>query len=154
MLARRSGARVPDSRGAAAALPVVPADAAAAPLTHDMSGTLFRALAAEGLGNARAAQLSLHSPRVFVASALLARGCPRPLIMALYRWKDERTLEVYARLNPTDYIGWAHRMASATVSPIAPRNIPVMAYHYDEAARHADVFLRKNSNIANNDAGV
>ena len=130
-----------------------PTDTAAAPLTHSMADTLFRALAAEGLGNARAAQLSLHSPRVFAASALLARGCPRPLIMALCRWKDERSLEVYARLNPADYIGWAHRMASATVSPIAPRNIPAMAYHYDEAARHADVFLRQNNNIAN-DADV
>ena len=52
-------------------------------------------------------------------------------MMALCRWKDERSLEVYARLNPADYIGWAHRMASATASPIAPRNIPAMAYHYD-----------------------
>ena len=44
-------------------------------------------------------------------------------------------------------------MASATVSSTAPRNIPAMAYRYDEAARLADGFLRQNSNIAN-DAGV
>ena len=132
-------------------VPLFPADDASTPLTHSMADALFHALTQTALGNVRAAQLSLHSPRVFAASALLARGCPRPLIMALCRWKDERSLGVYAHLNPADYIGWVHRMASATVDPIAPRNIPGMAYHYDEAARHADAYLRNNANNNNTD---
>ena len=43
-------------------------------------------------------------------------------------------------------------MSSATVNPIAPRNIPAFAYHYDDAARHADAYLRGNDNTANNNS--
>ena len=129
-----------------------PADGASSPLTHGMADAIFSVLSTAGLGDARAAQLSLHSPRVFAASALLARGCPRPMILALCRWKDERSLDIYARPNPADYIGWVHRMSSATVNPIAPRNIPAFAYHYDDAARHADAYLRGSDNTANNNS--
>ena len=132
--------------------PLFPADDASSPLTHGMADAIFSVLSTAGLGDARAAQLSLHSPRVFAASALLARGCPRPMILALCRWKDERSLDIYARPNPADYIGWVHRMSSATVNPIAPRNIPAFAYHYDDAARHADAYLRGNDNTANNNS--
>ena len=43
-------------------------------------------------------------------------------------------------------------MSSATVNPIAPRNIPAFAYHYDDAARHADAYLRGNDNTASNNS--
>ena len=43
-------------------------------------------------------------------------------------------------------------MSSATVNPIAPRNIPAFAYHYDDAARHADAYLRGSDNTANNNS--
>ena len=39
------------------------------------------------------AMLSLHSGRVFCACALLAKGAPSPVILALCRWRDERSLE-------------------------------------------------------------
>ena len=77
--------------------PLFPADGASSPLTHGMADAIFSVLSTAGLGEARAAQLSLHSPRVFAASALLARGCPRPMILALCRWKDERSLDIYTR---------------------------------------------------------
>ena len=59
-------------------------------------------------------------------------------------------MDIYARPNPADYLGWVRRMSSATVNPIAPRNIPAFAYHYDGAARHADAYLRGNDNTASN----
>ena len=122
--------------------PLFPGDSASDPLTHSMADTIFRAIAVAALGDTRAAQLSLHSARVFCACALLAKGAPRSIILALCRWKDERSLDVYARLNPAEYIAWMHKVSAAHVDAIAPRNMPQL--DYDEAARQANAYLRTN----------
>ena len=98
-------------------------------------------VAVAGLGATRAAMLSLHSGRVFRACALLAKGAPRPIILALCRWRDERSLDVYARLNPADYLGWMAQVSAAVIyDPIAPRNMPQL--DHDEAARLAHSYLQ------------
>ena len=123
-------------------MPLFPGDDADSPLAFSMADTIFHAVAVAGLGATRAAMLSLHSGRVFCACALLAKGAPRPIILALCRWRDERSLGVYARLNPEDYLGWMAQASAAVVDPIAPRNVPQL--DYDEAARLANSYLQTN----------
>ena len=96
-----------------------------------------------GLGATRAAMLSLHSGRVFCACALLAQGAPRPMILALCRWRDERSLDLYARPSAAEYLGWMTKVSVEVVDYIAPRNIPQL--DYDEAARLANSFLHENT---------
>ena len=84
-------------------VPLFPGDDADLPLAFSMADTVFYAVAMAGLGATRAAMLSLHSGRVFCACALLAQGAPRPMILALCRWRDERSLDVYARPSAAEY---------------------------------------------------
>ena len=124
-------------------MPLFPGDDADSPLAFSMADTVFHAVAVAGLGATRATMvLSLHSGRVFCACALLAKGAPRPIVPSLCRWRDGRSLDVYARLNPADYLGWMAQVSSAAVvDPIAPRNMPQLDY-YDEAARLANSYLQ------------
>jgi hypothetical protein len=123
-------------------VPLFPGDDAGSPLTFSMADTIFHAVAVAGLGATRAAMLSLHSGRVFCACALLAQGAPRPMILALCRWRDERSLDVYARPSAAEYLGWMTKVSVAVVDSIAPRNMPQL--DYDEAARLANSFLQAN----------
>ena len=123
-------------------VPLFPGDDAGSPLTFSMADTIFHAVAVAGLGATRAAMLSLHSGRVFCACALLAQGAPRSMILALCRWRDERSLDVYARPSAAEYLGWMTKVSVAVVDSIAPRNMPQL--DYDEAARLANSFLQAN----------
>ena len=119
-------------------------DDAGSPLTFSMADTIFHAVAVAGLGATRAAMLSLHSGRVFCACALLAQGAPRSMILALCRWRDERSLDVYARPSAAEYLSWMIKVSVAVVvDSIAPRNMPQLL-DYDEAARLATSFLQAN----------
>ena len=106
--------------------PLFGAQSASTPLTHGPADRAFAAVAEAALGVTRAAMLSLHSPRVFCACALLAQGASRPLIMALCRWKSEASLDIYARLQPEDYVWWVNRMASASVTNVHATNLPFL----------------------------
>ena len=56
-----------------------------------------------GVERERAAQLTLHSYRRYLACALLAMGCSGDQICALLRWKSQKSLAAYAALNPQAY---------------------------------------------------
>lgn len=103
--------------------------AAATPLTHGPADSAFRAVTKAALPAERAAVLTLHSMRVFAACALLAQGASPALIMALCRWKCERSLQIYARLRPEDYVHWVRRMRTSNVTTLTARNIPEMDNH-------------------------
>ena len=64
------------------------------------------------------------------------------MILALCRWRDERSLDVYARPSAAEYLGWMTKVSVAVVDSIAPRNMPQL--DYDEAARLANSFLQAN----------
>ena len=120
--------------------PLFPSDDADSPLTFSMADTIFHTVAVASLRATPAAMLSLHSGCVFCACALLAKGAPRPITLALCRWRDERSLDVYARLNPADYIGrmtqvsrrqWLIRLrlailcrSSTTMRPLVWQTVP------------------------------
>jgi len=49
---------------------------------------------------------SFHSIRIGFACAILAANCPYDMIQALARWRSDRSVAIYARLNPSEYSGW------------------------------------------------
>ena len=51
---------------------------------------------------------SLHSFRIFVACALLAQNVSRSNIKRHLRWRGDESLEIYARLNDSE---WAAHIA-------------------------------------------
>merc|ERR1711965_908502 len=46
---------------------------------------------------------SIHSFRIFVACALMAADVPRHTIKRLLRWRGDLSLEIYARLNDSEW---------------------------------------------------
>ena len=52
----------------------------------------------------------MHSYRIYLACALLAANCPRWLIMRMLRWRNEASLDVYARVSDHQ---WEEQLAGA-----------------------------------------
>ena len=66
--------------------------------------------------------LSIHSFRIFVACALMASNVPRHTIKRLLRWRGDLSLEIYARLNDSEWATHVQQTYSAQVdSTIAGR---------------------------------
>ena len=59
--------------------------------------------------------MTVHSFRIFVACALLAANAPRWLIKRMLRWRGDESLEVYARLNNTEWAGWTAKLVDVAV---------------------------------------
>ena len=49
------------------------------------------------------AHYSVHSFRIFAACALLAANVPRAIIKRMLRWRGDESLEIYARVNDTEW---------------------------------------------------
>ena len=49
---------------------------------------------------------SVHSFRIYVACALMAAKAPRWLIKRMLRWRGDESLEIYARVNDSDWAEW------------------------------------------------
>ena len=65
---------------------------------------------------------SVHSFRIYLACALLARECPRWMIKRLLRWRGDESLETYARVNDAEWARWVGESLAAQVdSSIATR---------------------------------
>ena len=86
-----------------------------------------------GVERERAAQLTLHSYRRYLACALLAMGCSGDQICALLRWKSQKSLAAYAALNPQAYAKMAASAEGAEVSSVMTSRLPV--YEKEEVLR-------------------
>ena len=75
---------------------------------------------------AEAAAYSLHSFRVYLASALYAAGCPNDRIQAILRWKSEEALLIYARLNDSERTGWVNKAQLADVDSTVAAFLPTV----------------------------
>ena len=65
---------------------------------------------------------SIHSFRIWLACALMARDVPRPMIKRLLRWRGDESLELYARLNDSEWRGYVFSTYGAVVdSTVAGR---------------------------------
>ena len=72
---------------------------------------------------ARIALLTWHSFRVWLACALLAENKAPALIQMILRWRSERSLAAYARLNRHRYAALLVDAAGATVSSLRARHL-------------------------------
>jgi hypothetical protein len=66
----------------------------------------------------RAKQVSMHSWRVYLACALLAKGASFATIQTMLRWRSEDALRIYARINNFVYADWLSSVQGASVSSI------------------------------------
>ena len=69
-------------------------------------------------GPERAKQVSMHSWRVYLACALLAKGASFATIQTMLRWRSEDALRIYARINNFAYADWLTSAQGASVSSI------------------------------------
>ena len=76
--------------------------------TGDQLLAALHLLLVEGAGVAPAnlSKYSVHSFRIFLACALLAADCPRWQIKRMLRWRGDESLEIYARVNDSDWAEW------------------------------------------------
>jgi hypothetical protein len=94
-------------------------------VTHSQAdATLERMLRAIGVQDAERATYSMHSWRIYLACALLAKGASHDTIMSMLRWRTDEALRIYARLNDFEYGTWLDVAASASISSVRSANLP------------------------------
>ena len=82
---------------------------------HELAAT-FHAIIVAIRGEARAATVSMHSWRIYLACALLAQGASFATIQSMLRWRSEDALRIYARINDFKYADWLSSAQGATIS--------------------------------------
>ena len=98
------------------------------PWRHAEIDQRFQAmLLAAGVAPERAKTLSMHSWRIYLACALLAKGASQAQILSMLRWRSDEALRLYARLNDTTYATWLDEAATADIASIRSSNIPLLA---------------------------
>ena len=70
------------------------------------------------------ADFSLHCFRIFAACALLAAGVSRPVIKRQLRWRGDESLEIYARLNDSEWRANVIATYTATVDSTVAGRLP------------------------------
>ena len=95
----------------------------------------------EGAGVAEAdlQDYSVHSFRIFVACALLAAKAPRWLIKRMLRWRGDESLEVYARLNNTEWSEWTSKIVDVAVHSTISSRLNYMDFSEETTARFNEV---------------
>lgn len=106
--------------------PLFCADNTARPLTHAQADQAFNGLATIALGPAVATTLSLHSGRVWLACALLARHASNPTIQAMVRWLCPESIRIYAHMEPGEYENNILTAIGAPITSRLARNLPVV----------------------------
>lgn len=93
------------------------------PLFCDAKGDVFTdatfaswimAALTAAVGGARAQNLSPHSWRVWLATALRSKGASDALIMAFGRWLNPESVKIYARLGVAEYAEWMNKIMTIT----------------------------------------
>ena len=95
-------------------------------LTHAQADDTFNALATLALGSAVAMTLSLHSGRVWLASALLALHSSDATIQAMVRWLCPESIRTYAHMEPAEYEKFLLSAISAPITSRLSRNLPTI----------------------------
>ena len=115
---------VPVSGARRSLVPLFVSDESLAPLTHAQADDTFDALTALALDPAVARTLSLHSGRVFLASALKALGFDDPDIQSFVRWRDPASIAIYAHREPDEYIAALSRALNVDITSVLTKNLP------------------------------
>ena len=77
---------------------------------------------------------SFHSFRIGFACALLAAKCPYDMIQALARWRSDKSVAIYARLNPEDYTSWVAKALQQETTSTTTARMPVVIDDHERVA--------------------
>ena len=79
------------------------------------------------VGETRAAMLSPHSWRVWLASSLRMCGASDARIQAFGRWLNPDSIKIYARMSKREYAQWVDKMMNVRrIDTARTTNLPIM----------------------------
>ena len=109
--------------------------------THHQLDQALKLLLTQGAGvpEGDLENYSVHSFRIFVACALLAANAPRWLIKRMLRWRGDESLEVYARINNTDWAGWTAKLVDVAVQSTISSRLNFMDFSEETTAHFNNV---------------
>ena len=109
--------------------------------THAQLDSALQLLLVEGAGvlEGDLHNYSVHSFRIFAACALLAANCPRWLIKRMLRWRGDESLEIYARVNDSEWADWTQKMVNVAVDSTIAGRLTDMDFSDEVRARFTDI---------------
>jgi hypothetical protein len=116
--------------------PLFFSDAKFSPLRHSTVDCYLEHLLRANVPAERVKAYSFHSFRVGFACALLAAHCPYDMIQALARWRSDKSVAIYARLNPNDYAGWVTKALQQKTTSRTAARLPVVIDDHDNVATY------------------
>jgi hypothetical protein len=99
------------------------------PLTIAQLRTAFKHLIAAVLPEGERSKYSMHSFRIFLATALKDAGAENMLIQFLVRWQTEESLRTYCRIQPKTYGRWLDKSLCANIDPKMVAELPTTDHH-------------------------
>ena len=105
-------------------------------------------IAGAGLAEAELQNYSVHSFRIFAACALLAAGAPRWLIKRMLRWRGDESLEVYARLNNSEWATWTGKLLNVAVQSAISSRLNYMDFS-EETTAHFNAVAQSMLTLGN-----
>jgi len=109
--------------------PLFVSSAALEPMLHSTVDCYLEHLLRANVPEERVSAYSFHSFRIGFACALLAANCPYDMIQALARWRSDKSVAIYARLNPSEYSGWVVKAMRQTTTSRTVARMPVIDAH-------------------------
>ena len=109
--------------------------------THAQLDSALQLLLVEGAGvlEGDLHNYSVHSFRIFAACALLAANCPRWLIKRMLRWRGDESLEIYARVNDSEWADWTQKMVNVAVDSTIASRLTYMDFSVETRQRFTDI---------------
>ena len=111
--------------------------------THSQLDVALRQLLSHG-ASVPASELhnySVHSFRIYAACALLAAGAPRWTIKRLLRWRGDDSLEIYARINDSEWAEWTAKARGVNVESSIASRLTFMDFSETEETRMNEIAL-------------
>ena len=87
---------------------------------------VFLLVTACRLSPEEAKKFSVHSFRIYLATALYAAGCPNDRIQAILRWKSVEALVIYARLNDAERSTWVAKAQQSVIDSRVSVHLPTV----------------------------
>jgi hypothetical protein len=119
-------------------IPLFSASRAAEAIRHGEADAVFRDLVAAAFPAADPSRWSLHSLRIGAACALLAARASHALIQAVCRWRSTKSVDIYARLGPTDYARFVRTIEQQTVDAVTTQRVHEIRLDYDDIVAALD----------------
>ena len=104
------------------------------PMLQSTVDTYLRHLLVANVPAEKVDSYSFHSFRIGFACALLAAKCPYDMIQALARWRSDKSVAIYARLNPEDYTSWVAKALQQETTSTTTARMPVVIDDHERVA--------------------